>query len=153
MSRSRLTVILYSAACAETASAASDAPAIAVRAVMPTIPKRRRIAYSLRFPNQHPSGAQIALAKCPGGLAPTLHVRKALAKTAPSHSGREGGLFSLPALCGGGPNPMLWRSPRLDIRGLYHLRPRQQLRPDPPVEFFRRAGDHFVAERCLTLSH
>src|SRR5262250_1775253 len=86
MSRSRLTVILYSAACAETASAASDAPAIAVRTVMPTIPKRRRIAYSLAFTNPAPSGAQIALAKYPGGLALTLHVCKALAKAAPSRT-------------------------------------------------------------------
>src|SRR5215831_19957856 len=63
MSRSRLTVILYSAAGAETASAASDAPAIAVRAVMPTIPKRRRIAYSLAVSNPSP-GAQLAFARC-----------------------------------------------------------------------------------------
>src|SRR5229473_7015302 len=109
MSRSRLTVILYSAACAETASAASDAPAIAVRAVMPTNPKRRRIAYSLAVSKPSPSGAHIALAKCPGGLAPTLHVRKALAKTAPSHAARAGRLFW------GGRFRWPGNSPRLDI--------------------------------------
>src|SRR5258706_3573351 len=44
-------------------------------------------------------------------------------------------------------------SPRLDIGGLYHLRPRGELRPDPLAEFFRRARDHVVAERSLTLFH
>src|SRR5262249_53213786 len=72
MSRSRLTVILYSAACAEKGSAANEAPGLAVRAVMPIIPKRRRIAYSLWFPNPVPPGAQIAFAKCPGGLDPEI---------------------------------------------------------------------------------
>src|SRR5215813_15502891 len=81
MSRSRLTVILYSAACAATASAANDAPAIAVRAVMPTIPERRRIAYSLRFPNHAPPVCKSHLRQ-PGGLAPTLHVYRSPAKGA-----------------------------------------------------------------------
>src|SRR5215468_7331959 len=145
MSRSRLTVILYSAACADRASAASDAPAIAVRAVMPTIPKRRRIAYSLAVSNPSP-GAQLAFARR----------RRLGADITRPQSPRKGGVIACwpggpPVL--GGPNPMAWHSPRLDIGGLYHLCPRGELRPDPLAEFLRRARDHVVAERSLALFH
>src|SRR5215471_6767950 len=117
MSRSRLTVILYSAACAATASAANDAPAIAVRAVMPAIRERRPIAYSLRFPNHAPPLRKSHLRQ-PGGLAPTLHVYRSPAKGARQRRARG------PASENGkrqGP------SSRLDIRGLYHLRPGRKL--------------------------
>src|ERR1700731_3522841 len=122
MSRSRVTVILYSAACAETASAANAPPPIATCAVVATIPKRR-IAYSLRFPNPPLPVRKSHSRNALGALNCDITRPRRLRKGSQQRVVRAG--WGIAA------ERQLTRSPRLDVRRLYHLGPGGKLRSDP----------------------